>query len=75
MPRGAKESALKALQTGLRFDTRRVRVSFPDTTEPSDAEDGRFLQEQVWHPLHVDSSNGRIFDGWWQRSGGLRGPW
>ncbi len=52
----AKESALKALRTGLRMDTRWVAVDPPATAEP-----GR------WHPLTVrHPATGRTFDGWWR---------
>lgn len=54
----AKESALKALQTGLRLDTRRVVVQLP-TSDTSDA---------PWHPLRVRySDQDQTFDGWYRR--------
>lgn len=52
----AKESALKAMRTGLRADTRKVAIVFPDR----DGDDG-------WWPVaarHQDS--GREFTGWWR---------
>ena len=57
----AKESALKALRTGLRLDTRDVRVLQSPHFEDRD---GR------WHPLQV-STNGQTFHGWWQNTGEL----
>jgi 4'-phosphopantetheinyl transferase len=53
----AKESALKALRTGLRADTRSVAVHVANGT-------GR------WHPLRVRHSAGE-FRGWWQVAGSL----
>lgn len=50
-----KESALKALRTGLRLDTRSVAVT------PVHASCG-----PDWHPLQVRFRDGRVFDGWWQ---------
>ncbi len=57
----AKESALKALQEGLRLDTRSVGV------RPAD------LSSSVggWHPLAVWHLGGAVFYGWWQRAGGF----
>jgi len=51
-----KESALKALHTGLRLDTRSVIVS------PDDASFGL----NGWSRLQVRYTDGRIFHGWWQ---------
>jgi 4'-phosphopantetheinyl transferase len=57
----AKESALKALRTGLRLDTRDVRV----------LQSSRFQDEDgTWYPLQV-STNGQTFHGWWQNTGEL----
>jgi len=52
----AKESALKALRTGLRLDTRCVVVSPGNGTG-------------LWHPLQVRHDSGRVFKGWWQTRG------
>ena len=53
----AKESALKVLRTGLRRDTRSVEVRLgPGTGD-------------TWSPLTVTADDGRIFPGWWLRSG------
>jgi 4'-phosphopantetheinyl transferase len=58
----AKESALKALRTGLRADTREVEVEvdLPGT------------KEGPWSTLavhHLDTA--RVFRGWWRRHDGL----
>jgi 4'-phosphopantetheinyl transferase len=57
----AKESALKALRTGLYLDTRSVVV------RPCDA----FFACGGWTPLQVGHTSGRVFKGWWQQSGTL----
>lgn len=54
----AKESALKALRTGLRRDTRTVEVS----CEYGDS-DGE------WRPLTVSAAEGQTMPGWWIRYG------
>jgi 4'-phosphopantetheinyl transferase len=55
----AKESALKALKTGLRDDTRSVEVRLLDTA-PRD-----------WGRLEVArAGTGEVFQGWWRREGG-----
>jgi 4'-phosphopantetheinyl transferase len=51
----AKESALKALCTGLRLDTRSLSVSF-------------IKSSAEWHPLQVSCPEGRVFDGWWRQN-------
>jgi 4'-phosphopantetheinyl transferase len=52
----AKESVLKALRTGLRADTRSVRVSL----EQGEGAD--------WSPFEVAAGDsGRTFHGWWRR--------
>lgn len=55
----AKESALKALQEGLRRDTRSVTVK-PATLSCSDA----------WSSLEVHSIEGECFHGWWRERDG-----
>jgi 4'-phosphopantetheinyl transferase len=56
----AKESALKALRCGLRADTLCVEVvSF---------ENARF-DAGAWSRLAVSESGGRMFPGWWRRTG------
>jgi 4'-phosphopantetheinyl transferase len=52
----AKESALKALHSGLRLDTRSVIVSPVDLT----------CGLNGWCPLLVRYAGGQIFHGWWQ---------
>jgi 4'-phosphopantetheinyl transferase len=55
----AKESALKALRSGLRRDTRSVEVTAADLAPP----------EHAWSPLQVRAVEGTGFGGWWRRSG------
>jgi 4'-phosphopantetheinyl transferase len=52
----AKESALKALHSGLRLDTRSVAVH---PVDPS-------LKLTGWRPLQVRCTGGQLFHGWWQ---------
>lgn len=56
----AKESALKALGEGLRLDTRSVYV-----------EAGGSVSAPGWRQLRVTHESGRVFEGWWQCSGGF----
>lgn len=53
----AKESALKALRTGLRADTRSVEVSWLDASPPD-----------RWTSFEARCADGRVFSGWAQRS-------
>jgi 4'-phosphopantetheinyl transferase len=53
-----KESALKALRTGLRLDTRSVIVSPDDES----------FELSGWSRLQVRYTEGRIFHGWWQHT-------
>lgn len=53
----AKESALKVLRTGLRRDTRSVRVELLG------------LDGAGWCPMTVRTADGQRFPGWWQRFG------
>lgn len=53
-----KESALKALQAGLRLDTRSVVVSSADSSSDLNG----------WSPLQVRCTGGRVFHGWWQQT-------
>lgn len=55
----AKESALKALQEGLRLSTLCLNVALDAAGSPSD-----------WHPLQVQYK-GHILQGWWQQAGTL----
>jgi len=57
----AKESALKALGTGLRVDTRCVDV---EVERPP-------FRCDTWGWLRVGHISGQMFHGWWQRSGDL----
>lgn len=55
----AKESALKALHTGLRLDTRSLIVSAGESSGD-------------WHPLQVrKKEDDQIFVGWWQEAEGF----
>ena len=56
----AKESALKALRTGLRLDTRRVSVWLASPSQGSES----------WSALTVRYAD-QLFQGWWRSSGGL----
>lgn len=73
----AKESALKALQLGLRVDPRSVSVELsnpqPATGVPSVTATGVATRPQlsVWKALQVHHESGRVFNGWWQQSGKL----
>jgi 4'-phosphopantetheinyl transferase len=57
----AKESALKALRTGLRDDTRSVSVSV--LAMPSG--------DAGWGQLSVQTRTAGTLQGWWQHSGSL----
>lgn len=52
----AKESALKAMRSGLRLDTRSVIVGPVDVS----------FELKGWCPLQVRYTGGRVFHGWWQ---------
>jgi 4'-phosphopantetheinyl transferase len=74
----AKESALKAMHTGLRLDTRSVRVSLSnpaDGTNKSDKqsqdirEPDPVIARDEWIPLQVRSTAGQVLYGWWQHDG------
>lgn len=58
----AKESALKALECGLRADTRSVAALLLDLFV--------VLPAGGWRRLTVRSGGGRAFHGWWQECGG-----
>ena len=63
----AKESALKAVRTGLRADTRSVEVELPAEPEPAGRSD-----PSGWHTLSVvDGTTGHRFWGWWRDEGTL----
>jgi 4'-phosphopantetheinyl transferase len=57
----AKESALKALQEGLRMDTRSVIVSFSDAA----------FDSHGWSPMEVRHTDRRVFRGWWLHADGI----
>jgi 4'-phosphopantetheinyl transferase len=77
----AKESALKALRTGLRLDTRSVIASPIDALRCEGENKVECLQNSAltlgasavrnsWRPLHVQHER-QTFLGWWQRTGNL----
>jgi 4'-phosphopantetheinyl transferase len=75
----AKESALKALRTGLRSDTRCVSVALDDSYIAG-LDDKRLPMHEtpsvpcydvIWRPLHVNYLEKQVFHGWWFCSGGL----
>ncbi len=75
-----KESALKALRTGLRLDTRCVIVSPVDAPPRRDGDGymenpaltlGPSYSPNGWRPLQVGYTNGQIFQGWWLHTGNL----
>jgi 4'-phosphopantetheinyl transferase len=57
----AKESALKALRTGLRLDTCSVAVELLDSS----------LEFEGWRALRVRSIGSKVFDGWWFNHDGM----
>jgi 4'-phosphopantetheinyl transferase len=73
----AKESALKALRTGLRLDTRSVTVR----PVPPPCGDGRAQDlapafrasygPNSWQPLQAVYEGRQVFHGWWQNTGDL----
>ena len=76
----AKESALKALRTGLRSDTRCVSVTLDDfciagLNHVQLPADENFLAVPrgglIWQPLRVSYSKEQVFQGWWFCSDGL----
>ena len=73
----AKESALKALHTGLRLDTRCVVVTPMDEFWQTELDSGRESEDLTpapqsptginnWRRLHVRCISGQVFHGWWQ---------
>jgi 4'-phosphopantetheinyl transferase len=74
----AKESALKALRTGLRLDTRSVKVNLvPALRNEDERAQNRSLaftssyRLDTWQPLHVGYEGGQVFHGWWQNADNL----
>jgi 4'-phosphopantetheinyl transferase len=56
----AKESALKALRTGLRMDTRSVEVELENGSRDGSS----------WQAFRVRlATTGEVFQGWWRREG------
>jgi 4'-phosphopantetheinyl transferase len=72
----AKESALKALRVGLRFDTRCMDVMPVNVSPRDDEERPKPLssapplpdEPNGWHPVRVISSEAQVFRGWWRRA-------
>ena len=71
----AKESALKALRAGLRFDTRSVAVNLQDKSfdesgqslaDERPAEKSPIDSRSGWRALQVRHFEGQTFQGWWQ---------
>jgi len=58
----AKESALKALQCGLRMDTRSVSVVAVSLEKKEGG---------TWNSLRVRHTGGTVFQGWWRTTGDL----
>ena len=76
----AKESALKALRTGLRLDTRSVIVTPANAPgrrgenankciQGSTLDDWRSYRSNSWSWLQVHHIGGQVFQGWWQQTG------
>lgn len=74
----AKESALKALRTGLRADTRSVIVCLDIPARGEQAKSWRgdaalsfsqSFESDRWHALSVHAESGERFHGYWQRAG------
>jgi 4'-phosphopantetheinyl transferase len=64
----AKESALKALRTGLRIDTRAVSASLSGHAKQNDdrAEAYDVAAAAEWCPLRVCYEDTQVFAGWWK---------
>ncbi len=62
----AKESALKALDAGLRLDTRSVVVTLAEEPWKPTVQ-----ARQTWQALQVAHEENSIFHGWWQCEGGF----
>ena len=63
----AKESALKALQIGLRLDTRCLTVKLNSSLET--LIDTSLSGPRNWLPLEIRCTNERTLHGWWQLNG------
>jgi 4'-phosphopantetheinyl transferase len=69
----AKESALKAVQMGLRLDTRSMEVELPWPLSPEYPGDapahlGKEDDSMDWHRLAL-TGEGQVFSGWWRQAG------
>jgi 4'-phosphopantetheinyl transferase len=62
-----KESALKAMRVGLRFDVTYVSID-PLQAFEREAHEGSGNTAR-WRPLRAAVTTGQMFEGWWQRSG------
>ena len=63
----AKESALKALRTGLRVDTRSVSATIsPDSSNAITVNETGSAMAGEWHRLSVRYEDRKVFSGWWQ---------
>jgi len=77
----AKESALKALKVGLRFDIRGVEVSIGENSQTVGADSHKDTTYEFffnarrhvtdWRPLTVSHVKGQSFRGWWLSNGEL----
>jgi len=63
----AKESALKALHTGLRLDTRCVVVKL--VGNPHSCGEKEVCPSENWCPLQVSYNHDEVFHGWWRQNG------
>ncbi len=71
----AKESALKALQEGLRLDTRSVEINLGSAFQQQRQKCGGssclapwLTPAGIWYPLHVRYESVPAFHGWWQHN-------
>jgi phosphopantetheinyl transferase len=75
----AKESALKALQVGLRVDTRsvQIRLSPHDTKRAEQRNENEsdclssLCLPKEWHPWQAHCQNAQVLYGWWSCSTSL----
>lgn len=75
----AKESALKALEEGLRLDTRCLTVYLPDadasnkngSREVPRSINGDSFDRNRWNRIRVHKVNAEILNGWWNQAGTL----
>lgn len=63
----AKESALKALRTGLRVDSRTVSATiYPDSRNTVTVNDTATRAADEWYQLSVRHDENQVFSGWWR---------